>query len=167
MEPEFDPETLFPPEALEMLRNMKVVDAPFCLYWDNIDFLDVICGALPCDTTTSWHAGTMIMQGVDVLQKMYEKDFGPGGDSFAGIQFWGGVQNFVSHNYKRILSEYYEGYRLEHNAGKWNVPVSDIVHFLLEDGRGLVLPEWSKWEGRVMRALREQHPEVHIPLLQL
>src|SRR3989344_538213 len=121
-----------------MFRQMKPRDAPFCLYWDQVDFLDVICGDSPCTSATSWYAGTMVMKGVDVLRKMHAQDFATSGDDFAGIQIWGGVQNFLSHNYKRILVEDYEGYRLEHNAGECTVPVLDIVHFLLEDDRGLV-----------------------------
>jgi hypothetical protein len=167
VESDFDSETPFPPEILELLRNKKIADASYCVYWEEVDFLDVVCGDSPCTTATSWYVSTTIMQVVSVLLKMHEKDFASGGDTFAGIQFWGGVQNFVSHNYKRILGEYYESYRLEHNAGEWLVSVSDIIQFMLEDGRGLILSEWSKWEERVMRALREQRPEVHIPLLDL
>src|SRR3989344_1696407 len=127
------------------------LEAPFCLYYAEIDFLDVICGE-GCTSWTSVFMGPMLFHGVDLVRKMHPE---PDEDTFAGLQTWGGVQNFLSHNYKRILREYYEGYRLEHNSGKRNVPVSDIVHFLLEDDRGLVLPEWFKWEGRVMQALQE------------
>ncbi|MCR4279762.1 MAG: hypothetical protein NUV78_03435 [Candidatus Zambryskibacteria bacterium] len=165
MEFETGSETQHPQGLLEMCRQMMPQDAPLCFYWQEADVLDVLCGEPPCTTFTSWSAGPAIMRGIDVIQKMYEKDFASGGDSFAGIQISGGVQDFLSHNYRRILAEDYEAYRREHNAQKWAVPISEIVQFLLEDERGLVLPEWKIWQERVMKALSEQRPEVHIPLI--
>lgn len=164
MEFETGSETQCPRELLEMCWQMKPQDAPFCFYWREADILDVLCGEAPYTSFTSRSVGPAVMRGVDIIQKMYEEDFAPGGDSFAGIQISGGVQDFLSRNYRHILTEDYGAYRREHNAQEWTIPVSEIIQFLLEDERRLVLPNWWAWQERVGKALSEQRPEVHIPL---
>jgi hypothetical protein len=151
-------------EFLEKLSHKKVGE-PLSYYCADSDILHVICGSGPCSDWNKLCVGPMIFAGVDVIDKMYPEDFGPGDDTFAGLEIWGGVQDFLSHHYQRIAGEKYETFRLAHNLGGMETPVVEIIHLLLKDERGLVKPAWALWEDRVAQALKEQAPSVHIPLV--
>jgi len=138
-----------------------------CFYQQDLDFLYVICGEGSCSDWNRLSIGKIIFEGVDIIEKVHPEDFTANNDSFAGLEIWGGVQNFLSHNYKRVLSDRYEKYRLQHNAHALPTPVSEIIDFLVADKRGLSRPLWSIWQERVTKALAEQSPEVHIPILHL
>jgi len=139
---------------------------PLCFYQSDMDFLYVICGDGPCSDWGRLSIGQMIFQGVDVIRKMWPEDC-VDSDSFAGLEIWGGVQNFLSHNYRSALKEKYAEYQQQHNAHEWKTQVSEIIDFLIADKRGLSKSIWPVWQERVRRALSEQCPEVHIPLLPL
>lgn len=136
-----------------------------CFYQQNIDFLYVICGEGPCSDWDRLSIGKMIFAGVDIIEKMYPADFAPEDDSFAGIEIWGGVQDFLSYNYKFVLGDKYEKFCLQHNTFEWTTPVAEIIDFLVKDQRGLIKPAWSIWQDRVTRTLAKQQPAVHVPLI--
>lgn len=163
MEGEFDP------KIVELIREMcpgPPREAPICVYYRQADILDVICGDPPCNSYTNVYLGGMIFKGVDILRKSYPENV-RNGDTFAGIQIWGGVQDFLSHHYQFLHGEKYGEFRARYNRKKQKTPVIEIVEALLKDPRDLALPRWEEWRERVMRALKEQKPAVHILLLPL
>lgn len=153
-------------EFLDRLHR-KPDGEPLCFYQRDLDFLYVICGNGPCSDWNRLSIGTMIFEGVDIIEKMYPEDFGLNGDNFAGLEIWGGVQDFLSHHYKFALGEKYDEFRIHHNMGMWSTQIAEVVNFLVEDKRGLAKAAWPLWQERVSRALIEHAPAVHIPLLQL
>jgi hypothetical protein len=139
---------------------------PFCFYQADIDFLYVIMGEGDCSDWNRLSTGQMIFQGADVIDKMWPEDH-QNGDSFAGLELWGGVQNFLSYNYKDALGHRYERYRVNHNSLRYVTAVAEIIEFLERDSRGLATSRWQHWRPRVMKALADKNPMVHIPLLEL
>jgi hypothetical protein len=152
-------------DFLELLSKKKDGD-PLCFYQRDIDFLYIICGEGFCSDWGRLSTGKMIFKGVDIIEKMYPEDC-VNGDTFAGLEIWGGVGNFVSHNYRNSLGHRYEAYRREHNAHRWPTAISEIIEFLENDSRGLAKPRWSEWREKVLFILSAKQPMVHIPLMPL
>lgn len=164
MEFEIDPEVLR--QMRELIGDAPPTEAPFYLYWAEADILEVFCGDPPCDSSTPVYMSYSILKGVSVIRKSYPEDI-RNDDSFAGLEIWGGIADFLSHLYRAKRGAEYESFRIRFNETKQEIPVKEIVEAILVDPRGLVLPRWSEWQERVMRALTQQNPMVHIPLLKL
>ncbi|MEK7129017.1 MAG: hypothetical protein AAB858_01580 [Patescibacteria group bacterium] len=147
---------------LDALRN-KPEGQAICFYNESIDFLTVIMGDGALNDWDTMYIGTIILDGVDVIRKNFPENE----DDFAGIKIWGGVRGFMSQTYYNLLGKRYEEFRLMHNARKNPFAVAEIVKLLLEDPRFPPKEIWRKLEGRVMRALKEQNPKVHIPLIPI
>jgi hypothetical protein len=161
---EIDPRKL--KELRELIGARPLAQPPFYFYWAEADILEVFCGEPPFDSCTPVYMSHPIFKGVSLIRKSYPEDI-KDGDSFAGLEFWGGVANFLSHSYLSRLGVNYSAFRLRYNGGKLETPVLEIIEALVADPRGLTLPLWEDWRERVMNALSKQNPKVHIPLLKL
>jgi len=147
------------PGFLEFLRELSSKEPGKALahYQESIDFLTVLMGDGDC---REHMLGGIIITGTDVLLKMSPKE---NEDPFAGIKVWGGVQGFLSNYYKTTCGGAYENFKITHNMDEKKIHVAEILALLLE--KFPPTEKFTKHEKRIARALKEQNPVVHIPLI--